>query len=711
METPVGNSQEAFKRAVESLFIMTELQNTAELIESGRLDELEDLWLDHLADQPQNLDFFVGTAELLAGSDRDRTTFLLDLVDEQLREGTHWQDRLELLRRVGPLYLEPSEIHAAIMGSLREMYRNCPSLEGLIEKVGLLRAIADTSKTWDKVRRLQGLMQFERGTVVWMEGKGPGRVEEVNLELESFKLELEQYSGLRVGFAAAPKLLRPLPPHHIERRKLEDPETLQDLKRAAPGELLLTTLKSYDQPMTAAEIRQLLGGLVADHEWSSWWSQARQHPQVLTATAKGHQAYTWASSESDALETVRQQFATGDIADKLKIFRKNASRSTEVAEDMAGQLRSLALESLAADPGIALTIWYALDKAGALGELSWTPGKLLQESADPAKLIASVGDRAIRERLYHLGLEEHPDPAAVARTAFSLENDPRLLTTLAEWLGEQDPSALRSAVDDLLSHPRRRPATFTWLAENVDSPDLVAGRSSLRMLQQILDCLHQSEFATFKVRLQRTVETGGPATKLLAEITEAQAPRAEQALQRAPLEEHQRETLVKYLHVRFPSLDGARETPLYATPAAIELRQQELRQLKQEEIPANRKAIEEARALGDLRENFEYKAARQRHEYLNARLASLENDLSRVRPLDAAAIDPSQVRIGCQIELVGAADASRSLTILGPWESDPDDGIVSYDSEVGQQFLGKRTGDSVTVGGVEWEIHEIRARG
>ena len=107
------------------------------------------------------------------------------------------------------------------------------------------------------------------------------------------------------------------------------------------------------------------------------------------------------------------------------------------------------------------------------------------------------------------------------------------------------------------------------------------------------------------------------------------------------------------------------------------------------EVPANRKAIEEARAMGDLRENFEYKSARQRHEYLNTRAAALNADLSRARPIETPGMDTSEVRIGTRVRLVRQGRL-RVMTILGPWESKPEEDIISYESDLAKDLLGKK---------------------
>jgi transcription elongation GreA/GreB family factor len=123
------------------------------------------------------------------------------------------------------------------------------------------------------------------------------------------------------------------------------------------------------------------------------------------------------------------------------------------------------------------------------------------------------------------------------------------------------------------------------------------------------------------------------------------------------------------------------------------------------DVPANRKAIEEARAMGDLRENFEYKSARQRHEYLNARAAALNAELARVRPIDPTGMDTSEVRIGTLLRLQGRGP--RTLTILGPWESKPEEDVISYESDFAKEILGKKVGDSLSLGGESWTIAKI----
>jgi transcription elongation GreA/GreB family factor len=611
------------------------------------------------------------------------------------------------LEKSGPLYLEPADLHASAVAALQAMYPDHASFAALADKVGLHRAIEDTPKVWTKIRILRSLLQFDSGSYVWMKDKGPGQVVEVNMELESFKIEIVDLPALRVGFAAAAKLLQPLSESHIERRKLEDLPALLELKASEPGELLLITLQSHVDPMTTADIRKALTGIVEESEWKSFWSASKKHPQVLASTARGRQTYTWAASEDHALEDVRQRFEEAEVGEQLEILRKNAARDGQLKSEMIAVLQTLAQDSLESEPVTSLKIWYALDKMNSTAELSWSPSAIIRQSRDPVSLVASLADKTIRDRIYALLREELENWPTLYKRAIGNESDARLLSTLADHLGAVEPDALRSAIDDILGHPKRHTAAFVWLAESGDTYPSLTERNPLRLIRQILDAFHQSEFSGYRSRIHKTFETGGGATHLFARLSEEQAAQAERAIQRAPLDDHLRDSLVRYLHVRYPALDSSREASLYATREVIETRRQELEKLKLEEIPANRKAIEEARELGDLRENFEYKSARQRHEYLNARLASLQSDLSRVQPIALDRVDFSEARVGCRVELRNAAGESRSITVLGPWESDPDRHIVSYDSELGQNLLGKKPGDTLSLDNQSWDVESV----
>jgi transcription elongation factor GreA len=136
--------------------------------------------------------------------------------------------------------------------------------------------------------------------------------------------------------------------------------------------------------------------------------------------------------------------------------------------------------------------------------------------------------------------------------------------------------------------------------------------------------------------------------------------------------------------------------------------QQDLKDLLERQIPETVKAIKVAREHGDLSENFEYHAARARQELLSARAAQLQGDLARIKVIDPSTIDRARVRVGTRvrIERAGGGDG-RTFTILGPYEGDPEQGVLSVGSEAAQALLEHAVGEVIAFDGERWTIAAI----
>lgn len=674
-------------------------------IERGDFDTVEDDWLGRLDEDSDQLDYFVAASRSLAGAGQgDRARVLLELVDEQQRKTAEWERRLVLMERVGELHPSGERLHDEIVVTLEHIYTGAPSLAGLVELVGLHRAVDDIPKTWNKVHRLRELMQFEMGTVVAMEGKGVGRIVEVNLELSSFKIDFDASGEIRVGFKAAAKLLQALPEDHFLRRKVETPEELASLK---PTELLHRLLASYERPLQAGEIRQAVTGLVEPSKWSSWWTAARKHRQVVTEGAGTKRGYRWAESDAEAGQAFLDQFQSANIAGKLAIYRKEAERDSEGEDGMSAKLIELGDSSYQARPERAFAIAAALEREGsAPEEHAWSTEALARSGSDPSAWVMRIEDKALR-RLAFERMRAREDWADLFGRLAEREEDAKLLGYLTGELRAGDSAGFERLIDRVLSQPRRHPGAFVWAAERIDSDDVLGDRNPLRLLQVITSVGERPEFQAYRARLKQLISDGGCLAALLTRVDESQAEAAEEALRRAHLEEYHRERLTTALHLRFPDLRGEQKAGLYATEKSIAARRKELKYLLETEIPANRKAIEEARELGDLRENFEYKSARQRHEYLSSRVAEIDGELRRVQPIDVSQFVGTEVRVGSVVTLRGKSAGERTVTILGPWESKPEDNIVSYESDLAGLLLGKSPGDVVGVFDDEMTIVSI----
>jgi transcription elongation factor GreA len=148
------------------------------------------------------------------------------------------------------------------------------------------------------------------------------------------------------------------------------------------------------------------------------------------------------------------------------------------------------------------------------------------------------------------------------------------------------------------------------------------------------------------------------------------------------------------------------------TPDGFLKIQEELERLLKVERPKNIQAIAEARAHGDLSENAEYHAAKERQSFLEGRIRELQAKIARAEVIDPSKISQDKAAFGATVKVLDiAADEEYVFTLVGVEEADVKQGKISISSPVGRALLGKEVGDTVIIKApartMEYEIIEI----
>src|SRR5579862_2744012 len=141
--------------------------------------------------------------------------------------------------------------------------------------------------------------------------------------------------------------------------------------------------------------------------------------------------------------------------------------------------------------------------------------------------------------------------------------------------------------------------------------------------------------------------------------------------------------------------------------------QEEVKRLKSTERPAIIRAIAEARTHGDLSENAEYHAARERQSFIEGRLAELEDKISRAEVIDVTKLSGRQVKFGATVTVVDEdTDERAAYQIVGQDEADIKTKRLSVTSPLARALIGKKVGDTVEVttpgGGKSYEIVKVQ---
>ncbi|HSB51833.1 MAG TPA: transcription elongation factor GreA [Dissulfurispiraceae bacterium] len=148
------------------------------------------------------------------------------------------------------------------------------------------------------------------------------------------------------------------------------------------------------------------------------------------------------------------------------------------------------------------------------------------------------------------------------------------------------------------------------------------------------------------------------------------------------------------------------------TPDGFQKLKDDLERLLKVERPKNIKDIAEARAHGDLSENAEYHAAKERQSFLEGRIHEIQAKLAAADVIEPGRINQSKVAFGAKVRVVDVgADEEYEFTLVGPDEADVKSGKISISSPVGRALLGKEVGDVSVVKApartIEYEIVEI----
>lgn len=685
---------------------MSFVGEVSSLIEKKQFDDIESAWMARLESDTTSIDEYLASARLLRKADeRSRADALLDLLGDTLKSRGAWPERLRVLKEIGRLSKKPNTLRNSIEEALNKTYGSRPAFAKVMTHVKFNEPDSNPAEKADKV---ESWLTFDEGEYFFMSGRGAGVVVDLNPELGVCRLDFEKEKRVSVPLGAAQKFLVPLPEGHVLREKFTNGEELRARALKKPSEMLEQVLNSFGRPMVMPEIRDALIGIVPEEKWASWWTSARKHPNVVTHGTGAKATYSWAASADAAETAVRAKFDKAKIDEKIELAKKHSARSSELADEFSSALAKEAARLARIEPAKAFEILSTLEKLPGKYESTVDAASLLTGPL-AARVAAAVEDRQFREKALRIIAEQHPDSGKVLGEAFFFEEDPRVLSLIDELLTQSGQMSLRERlIDETLRYPRRHPRAFYWYAKTLNETTELPEKNAFGILQNLVEALHSDEFAPLKARLKEFFDKGALAVRIIMNAaTEDQVRKFVETIDRhAVLEEYRRDLIKGAALMKYPNLRQPEAEPIYATAESLKEKREEFERLKTVEIPANLKAIQEAREMGDLRENFEYKAARQRQEYLAARITALQSEISRVRVLKPEEIETSEVRVGTKVALSNG-DVQRDVTILGPWESSPEHGVYSNQSDAAKALLGKRAGDIVSFMGNDYEIKSI----
>jgi transcription elongation GreA/GreB family factor len=580
-----------------------------------------------------------------------------------------------------------------------------------------------------EARHIQPLTLLTESGCCFHRSWGFGKIKAVDTVFARFTIDFPNKSGHTMDLAFAAENLKPIPKNHILARKVNDIEAVRQMA-AHHIELIKLVLDSFGGKATVDQIHQVLVPDVIRDDWRKWWEVARREMKKdghFVVPVKKTDAVVYQAQETSPENRAKADFHAAKglkarvavVAEILKMVPDLADKAS-VTNDIVAALNTDIVSHQRTQAAVALEAIFARDELRQAAGVAPTEGEVsaaqiwLQDGIKFGPLLEAV-PAAKHHRALDSFKQANPEQwTDVVRGSLNLVSAKLAKEFAALLIREGKLSLLKETLARLISQHSASSELLLWFGRerNEDFVDILGPE----VFRAMLTAMERDQFA--EKRSNRLRDFILEDQELIGELTASADIEVikdlTRALQLSPVfDDMDKRSLLARLVKAHPAVQSLvsgeqtrQDTTLLVSWESLERRRVEYEDLVQKKIPANSKEIAVARSYGDLRENHEYKAAKEMQKVLMRRKDELENQLARARGADFSNAKTDAVNIGTIVETTNLLTSQReSFTILGAWDSDPDHGVISYLSPVGGALLNHKPSDEV-----EFELHGAKHR-
>ena len=558
---------------------------------------------------------------------------------------------------------------------------------------------------------------------------GFGRIKAVDTVFARFTIDFTNKAGHTMDLAFAAEQLKPVPKDHILARKAADLDAVRHLA-AHHIDLIKIVLNSFGGKATADQIQSMLVPDVMADDWKKWWEVARREMKKdghFAVPTKKTEPIVYQAQETSLQDRLLADFRAAKglkarilvVAEMLKVVSDLKDKAA-LANEVITALNPDIIAYQRTQTAVSLEAIFARDELCEATGVQPAAGEVTA-----AQVWAQEGIRfgplleAIPAAKHHRALESYKtaNPEKWVETLRNGLNyvSAKLAKEIAGLLVQNGHlSLLKETLSKLISQHTATSELLLWFARE--------------RTEDFVDILGPEVFRAMLTSMERDQFNEKRSNRLRDYILEDQALIAEltasadieiikdltRALKLSPVfDDMDKRSLLARLVKAHPAVQSLvsgeqtkQDSALLVSWESLERRRKEYEELVQKKIPANSKEIAIARSYGDLRENHEYKAAKEMQKILMRQKDDLEAALTRARGQDFANAKTDVVGPGTIVVATDLATSqSETFTILGAWDSDPDHGVISYLTPVAMALVNRKVGDEV-----EFELHGSKRR-
>jgi transcription elongation GreA/GreB family factor len=526
-------------------------------------------------------------------------------------------------------------------------------------------------------------------------------------------------------------------------RKQTEPQVIEDMIKKNPTDLVVEVLSHCpDHSASQAELEHQLQRIL-DSRFKKWWLATRRllvkDPRVAVPSRKTD-PYILRDEPVKAEDEVMEEFfetknphkKIAHAARLLSLSVKHEDIKDALPEILKELTQSLKETKVLTEGERLFGVWVRNDLARFIHEdpeqIEPRSADLLRESPSLSNLAQAIPSTHYRR---YLNLIERTFPEEWVKIHFELlKNSSGKFTTecvnymLEKELGKE----IAETLERWLNEQNLHGPVLLWIIRNRKSRkygELMKGILNSRLLAAIFYAIDYEALQNASTRRIALADAVSEDANLISELLEKASQEtatdlATMLMLNQGFEDLSKKSILARFIKLYPSIqslvdEGASQKPkaLIVSEESFEARKVEYEELVSKKIPENKEAIAIAREHGDLRENSEYKMARQEQDTLLARKDQLEADIARAQTTNFHDSPTDIVGVGSVVTMhrVNGKKEVVCYAILGAWDSDPDRNILSYQTALGQAILSKSVGAraALTIEDAkeEWEIDKI----
>lgn len=524
-----------------------------------------------------------------------------------------------------------------------------------------------------------------------------------------------------------------------------EPERIQEMIKKQPVEIIVEILSRTEAQCAGnTEIEGTLSRLIGPTKYKKWWTATKKllakDPRIAVPAKKTDPYVLRDEPVKPEDEVLEEFFETKAPKKKINFANKLIEMSVkhqdieEALPEILKELTASLAETRQLTPGERLYgVWVRNDLARFIHTdveiLEPTSHSILRESSD----LSLLGDQ--------IPATHHKRFIDLVKRTFTEDWDRHIFELLKNSSGKFTGECINFLLDagkgdDITKTFQRwlveqnlKGPVLSWILKNRGArkyTTMLSPMISSRLLSAIFWAIDYEALQTAGTRRIPLAEQLLDDPTLIGDLLATATPEtahdlAQTLLLNQGFEDLSKKSLLARFIKLFPSIQGlvsgetgaeAADDALIVSQGSLDRIKVEYEELVSKKIPKNKEDIAEARAHGDLKENAEYKMARQEQDVLLARKSNLERDLNRAQVTDFSEAPTETVGIGSTVDLVARTSGARHhYAILGAWDSDPSKDVLSYQTPLARALTGRGVGESVEVEidghREEWEIKGI----